>query len=68
MLVALKNIIATTLHHVMKIQKRGISKERSKRQNCKFCRLDLIEPVHARYLKVQVTVCAPVTGLAQFNI
>jgi hypothetical protein len=43
----------------IKIDKYRIPKESPTRQNSKCCRLGLIEPVHGRYWKVQVTVHAP---------
>jgi hypothetical protein len=39
-----------------------IPKESPTRQNLKCCRLCLIEPVHGRYWKVQITVIEPVHG------
>jgi hypothetical protein len=40
----------------------------AKRQNWKCCRLGLIEPIHGRYWKVQVTVHASKHSQAEFNI
>jgi hypothetical protein len=50
---------------ITKIKKNRIPKESPTQQNWKCCRLDLIELVHGRYWKVQVTVHhAPSTGLS----
>jgi hypothetical protein len=38
------------------IERNRIPKEIPKQQNCKCCRLGLIEPVHGQYWKVQATV------------
>jgi hypothetical protein len=46
--------IRTSVTHIW--EKNRISKESPIPQNWKCCRVGLIEPVHERYLKVQVTV------------
>jgi hypothetical protein len=48
-----------------KIEKNRIPKESPTRQIVKCCRLGLIEPIHGRYWKVQVTVHAPLHRLEQ---
>jgi hypothetical protein len=51
-----------------KIEKNRILKESPTQHNWKVCRLGLIEPVHGRYWKVQVTVHAPPsTGLSRIQ-
>jgi hypothetical protein len=52
----------TRIQTLYKIDKNRICKESPTRQNWKFCRLGLTEPVHGRYWKVQVNVHVPSTG------
>jgi hypothetical protein len=50
-----------------KIEKNRIPKESPTRQSWKCCRLGLIEPVDGQYLKMQVTVHTPSTGLSRIQ-